>query len=167
MPETISRCQKETLTNSFFRKCGVPSVMQTTVLTLHKFATYTKHDAYHEAATIYSQRKDVFKEDNILLVQVARMALSAFSRLLQVTHGTPMSTGNELSDTPRVQQKSLSSRSWWIGSGASDVETMGSIAVDVDAPGVRHHLYLSFLCHGTDMAKNQLSSQRSNSLASL
>lgn len=95
------------------------------------------------------------------------MALSAFSRLLQVTHGTPMSTGNELSDTPRVQQKSLSSRSWWIGSGASDVETMGSIAVDVDAPGVRHHLYLSFLCHGTDMAKNQLSSQRSNSLASL
>jgi len=30
--ETISHCQKETPTNSFFRKCGVPSVMQTTVI---------------------------------------------------------------------------------------------------------------------------------------
>src|SRR6266540_6687860 len=33
--ETISHCQKETPTNSFFRKCGVPSVMQTTVTLLY------------------------------------------------------------------------------------------------------------------------------------
>lgn len=46
-----------------------------------------------------------------------------------------MSTGNELSDTPRIQQKRDSSRGWGVGSGASEVEAMGMVAVDVVATG--------------------------------